>query len=131
LPAQLSAEESLRGREFPPEMFFKLFSNPFMIDEYSYFFLMQTDIVPVGSYWADVIYQESFSSSYFWMKGSLTRRTDIGQGWVEYTMDSNAIYRLGSDCFNHFLERSNRFYKDHNIGIDLMVQGYRYKFALY
>ena len=73
LPAQLTEEEAAKGTEFPTEMFFKLFSNPFMVDEYSYFFFMQTDIVPVGNYWADVIYQETYSGSYFWMKGSVTR----------------------------------------------------------
>ncbi len=90
-------------------MFYGLFRSRALAERYRTIFLMEPDVVPLRDDWL-VELQRQAARDDFWLRGGLQRAhhfLERGFG-ADYSINGNALYRLGSPCFAALLERSRR-----------------------
>lgn len=90
-------------------MFYGLFRSRALAERYRSVFLMEPDVVALRDDWL-VELQRQAQRDDFWVRGGLQRAhhfLERGFG-ADYSINGNALYRLGSPCFAALLERSRR-----------------------
>ena len=87
----------------PSSMFHLLFTSEDLAARYSHFLLMEPDVRAIRPGWVQALQQEvALSSVDFWQKGSVPYYSTFAGN---LHINGNAIYKLGDQEFNCFLER--------------------------
>ena len=70
--------------------------------DYMWFMQLEPDVMPLKGNWVQKIYQETLDmKGNFWFKGSVHRSRVVPDSHI----NGNAIYRLGDQCFNLWLQQ--------------------------
>jgi hypothetical protein len=93
-------------------MFYGMFHSRRLAQRYDAVFLMEPDVVALRPYWLDELQRQADRRD-FWVRGGLQRAPHfLERGFgPDYSINGNALYRLGSPCFVALLERSRRAQK--------------------
>jgi len=71
--------------------FYTLSQNVWLAEQYSYYFLMDSDVLPIRRDWLDEIRRLAFMSDPFWAMGTLDRASHTMPYWW-LTLNGNAIF---------------------------------------
>jgi hypothetical protein len=90
-------------------MFYGLFSSKLLAERYRSVFLMEPDVVALRDDWLGELQRQAARDD-FWVRGGMQRAPHfLERGFgADYSINGNALYRLGSPCFAALLERSRR-----------------------
>jgi hypothetical protein len=77
------------------------------MDNYSYFFYMETDVLPIQQDWAEILWILTRDIFGYWQKGGMIRtRNFLERGWgPDLHINGNSLYKSGDICFQNFLKR--------------------------
>jgi hypothetical protein len=119
VPLSCFRDVTVLNANLPPEndtygvgtvsMFYGIFHSRRLAQRYDAVFLMEPDVVAVRPYWLDELQRQADRRD-FWVRGGLQRAPHfLERGFgPDYSINGNALYRLGSPCFVALLERSRR-----------------------
>lgn len=122
---------SLRDLEIPSkstltDLFYGIFKSN-LLEEYSHLIWMDASVSPFRKGWLNAIFRQLYSEP-FWILGAMTSSSKHDHfDRSHYHMHINAIYKLGDKCFNNFLKRVKKEFKD--MTPDMAIHLFRTDFA--